>query len=692
MDRRQHTLAAMSDPPSSSDASAPDRRTPVPDFGELQGDPVQADRAGGDPDAVSGSLGSDPTLHDAAGAAALARPTVHEGPADHATREEGPETRSDDEELHDRIQARLSRAEQEVKSDALIGSEIAGRFTISAKIGEGGMGAVYKARQRGMDRDVAIKVLLGNVARNEVVVKRFHLEALAVSKLKHPNTIQIFDFGETAEGRLYIAMEFLDGVSLHEVLKRDRVLSVRRALNVAGQMAKSLREAHAKGIVHRDLKPDNIFLCTVGEETDFVKVLDFGVAKLRDDDKERGQDLTKTGTIFGTPKYMSPEQARAGTIDPRSDIYAIGVILFEMLTGRAPFDADSSLGILIKHIQEPVPFFEDVQPDLVFPEEVKDLVYRCLAKKPDDRPQSAEALVRELAKAAEGLDEIYRNVLTRGEAVKIGLELALSPRTRHDTRLNTAAQAGLQTVGPFSDRTLDGVEVTREPPRRWPIVGALVVVLLLGGVAAAAGTYASLERLPAALTGFDGLTEVTVLPIPEATVENISIGVFTEPAGVVVSGLVEGVDDPSAFNIVRPKGAKPVELTFSKEGYKDYRRTFEFSQPSPPVKVTLVPINDVREVVVENTADAPPPRPPRPRPSTSSSAAADPEPKRPSSGLLLAPEPKPRPATSGSSTPKPEAAPPKATTTPPPKPASDSGKLNQLKGVDSKPAGGGLKL
>jgi hypothetical protein len=175
-------------------------------------------------------------------------------------------------ELDAKIRRRIAEADSVDRVDPLIGKEFGGRFTVTAKIGEGGMGAVYRARQKGMDRDVAVKVLLGDLAGNETVVKRFHLEALAVSKLRHPNTIQIFDFGESDDGLLYIAMEFLEGKSLHQVLQEDRVLSARRAIKIAQQMAKSLREAHAKGIVHRDLKPDNIFLCTVGEALRTAKI------------------------------------------------------------------------------------------------------------------------------------------------------------------------------------------------------------------------------------------------------------------------------------------------------------------------------------------------------------------------------------------------------------------------------------
>ncbi|MCA9517092.1 MAG: serine/threonine protein kinase, partial [Myxococcales bacterium] len=169
------------------------------------------------------------------------------------------ETNLEGEDLEERIRRRIAAADEDgrEKIDPVIGREIADRFQIYAKIGAGGMGAVYRAKQRGMDRDVAIKVLLRELAENETVVRRFHIEALAVSKLRHPNTIQIFDFGETPDGLLYIAMEFLEGKPLQKTLREQKQLSVQRGLKVALQIAKSLREAHGKGIIHRDLKPDN---------------------------------------------------------------------------------------------------------------------------------------------------------------------------------------------------------------------------------------------------------------------------------------------------------------------------------------------------------------------------------------------------------------------------------------------------
>jgi len=540
----------------------------------------------------------------------------------------GDEEQDARDDLDAKIRRRIAESETRTKTDPLIGKEFGGRFTVTSKVGEGGMGAVYRARQKGMDRDVAVKVLLGDLAGNETVVKRFHLEALAVSKLRHPNTIQIFDFGETEDGLLYIAMEFLEGKSLHQALQEDRVLSARRALNITQQLAKSLREAHAKGIVHRDLKPDNIFLCTVGEEMDYVKVLDFGVAKLRDGDTP-GKDLTKTGTIFGTPKYMSPEQAKAGVVDARSDLYALGIILYEMLCGRAPFMSDNSLSILIQHIQEPVPRLDDVQPDLVFPDPVSDLTYRLLAKRAEERPQTAEALIRQIATVLEGLDDIYRNVLTRAEAVEIGLEMSTTPRTRHDTIISTGAAAGAPTEGPFQEPTL---AIAPEQVGSRKVVAMAVVAAVALVAAASAAVYASIPPLPAGFLELETFTAVRLGTLPEIDLEMSTVGVTTQPTGIAVDGLDTAVTDPSAFNITRPLGSEPLKLTFSKKGFKSYSYTFHFDEAAPPpVGILLTRTADPRPPVVKVS------RPKKPR----QPAAAAPKATQPVATRPPAPAPPP---------------------------------------------------
>ncbi len=264
----------------------------------------------------------------------------------------------DEGELQARILKRMAASGAHVRKDPFIGQVINDKYEVTAKIGTGGMGVVYKARQRGMDRHVAIKMLLKEYLTNDKAVKRFQREALAVSRLEHPNTIRIYDFGEAEAGTLFIAMEFLSGQPLANALADSIHLPVRRTLRIVAQMCRSLDEAHRKGIIHRDLKPDNVFVGEVDGNPDYVKVLDFGVAKLAEGRDDRGT-LTQHGTIFGTPKYMSPEQCRSQAVDARSDLYAVGVMMYEMLSGRVPFESDNPLAILIMHSQDaPAPMSE----------------------------------------------------------------------------------------------------------------------------------------------------------------------------------------------------------------------------------------------------------------------------------------------------------------------------------------------
>ncbi len=287
------------------------------------------------------------------------------------------------------------------RTDRLLGTVIAGKYKILKKIGEGGMGSVYIANQDPIDRKVAVKVLLSKLAEDEVAVKRFEQEAKAISRMQHPNTVTIYDFGRTAdddEERLYIVMEYLRGQTLTQVLRQDGQLHPRRAARIMRQVCASLGDAHAAGIIHRDLKPDNIFLTEVGGDKDWVKVLDFGVAKLAD--SEGAGTLTQTGMIFGTPKYMSPEQAEGRPIDYRADIYALGVVLYELLVGRPPFLADTPVGLLLKHISEPPPPFKQVRADLDIDPMIEAITMRALDKRPEGRQQ----VVAELAAELEGFE------------------------------------------------------------------------------------------------------------------------------------------------------------------------------------------------------------------------------------------------------------------------------------------------
>ncbi len=286
---------------------------------------------------------------------------------------------------------------KKVRKDRLVGQLLAGKYKIIKKIGEGGMGSVYIATQEPIDRKVAVKVLLGKLAEDEIAVKRFEQEARAISKMQHPNTVTIYDFGHTMEEddeRLYIVMEYLKGRTLTQALRKEKVLQPVRACKIMRQVCASLADAHAAGIIHRDLKPDNIFLTEVGGDADWVKVLDFGVAKLAD--SEGAGTLTQTGMIFGTPKYMSPEQAEGRPIDYRADIYALGVVMYELLVGRPPFVADTPVGLLLKHISEPPASFAKIRPDLSIDPRVEAIVMKALDKRPDGRQQAVSDLAAEL--------------------------------------------------------------------------------------------------------------------------------------------------------------------------------------------------------------------------------------------------------------------------------------------------------
>jgi serine/threonine protein kinase len=514
-------------------------------------------------------------------------------------------------DLEERIKRRLADHDDatsvEARADPLIGRVINQRFEVVSKIGAGGMGAVYRARQRGMQRDVAIKVLLRELTDNETVLRRFHLEALAVSKLRHPNTIQIFDFGETEDGLLYIAMELLEGRPLLRVLADEHQLSVKRALHVLQQAAKSLREAHGKGIVHRDLKPDNIFLQTVGEDADFVKVLDFGVAKVADGDGH-GKTLTKAGSIFGTPKYMSPEQSRGGDIDARSDLYALGVILYELLTGRVPFNAENPLGILIKHIQEVPPPFGLVRPDLVIPEAVERFVLRLLAKQPDARPQTAEALVREAEKLEAELPPLFRSVVTRQAAEAAGIEVATLSVTAHDTALLSGDLQLAQTTFP--------VEPPPTPKRRWVTGAVLAAGLLLAG---GGGLYASLPRLPAPYLEVTRLAGALTAEVPEFDVNSVYVSLVSTPPGAGIFDASNARVGETPHELKRKKGAPSERYTFRKDGFIEYGRTIDFNAHAT-VTFDLDPVETLPSAPSLPT----PPVAPKPAPVAAPPVAAPP--------------------------------------------------------------------
>lgn len=285
-------------------------------------------------------------------------------------------------------------------ADPFIGREIlGGQYRILQKIGTGGMGSVYKAEQPEMNRMVAIKILHPKLAGRKDLTSRFRREARAMSQLTHPNTAKVFMYGELEEdGSLYIVMELLEGKNLNQTVRKEGAMSVERAIPVLVQVCGALQEAHEMGIVHRDLKPENIFLSVQGGLKDFPKVLDFGLAKVTERQMRPGSIiLTQEGMVFGTPEFMSPEQAQGKTLDARSDIYSLATILYEVLTGKLPFNAKTPMEYIQKHVMEPpISLYERV-PGKTFPAGLGEVIQKALEKKPEDRYQSAAEFAQALA-------------------------------------------------------------------------------------------------------------------------------------------------------------------------------------------------------------------------------------------------------------------------------------------------------
>lgn len=286
--------------------------------------------------------------------------------------------------------------ENSADSDELLGATIARRYRIVSLLARGGMSKVFKAEQRALERLVVLKVLTPGYNGNgdPEFARRFALEASSAAKLTHPNTVTIFDFGRCSNHGIYfIAMEYLRGRTLQQVLAEEHVLSEARAVAVAEQVARSLAEAHRMGVAHRDLKPSNVLMLDEADVPNFVKVLDFGLVK---DISGQGENLTGSGLFLGSPKYMSPEQITAGEITPRTDVYMLGVMLYEMLCGQVPFGLRAGFSTLVAHVSEAPPPLGIKNPDVVVCDDLSAIVMRCLAKAPGDRFASMPDLIHAL--------------------------------------------------------------------------------------------------------------------------------------------------------------------------------------------------------------------------------------------------------------------------------------------------------
>lgn len=350
------------------------------------------------------------------------------------------------------------------------GTLIDGRYRIEGPpIGAGGMGTVYRALQEVIGRRVAVKVLREDIAASPGAVSRFHREARAASQLTHPNVVTVHDFGQLPDGAMYLVLEFIDGLSLHQVQRSIGRLPVDRVGRIMGQVLDALEEAHSQGIVHRDLKPENVLLSHHAGNVDFVKVVDFGLARVSDE-----VTLTEPGELFGTPLYLSPEQARGLRADHRADLYAVGVMIFEMLVGRPPFEASSSVALLMKHMRTAAPRFTDVWPEARFPPALEALVLTALEKDPADRFQRAaemrDALLRAVGDVATGdtgtLRELTRPIGGAAVAAREALDEGLAPTV--DPSGVDSRELGAQVRAASDAMAFEDTPVPDPPP---PVAG-----------------------------------------------------------------------------------------------------------------------------------------------------------------------------------------------------------------------------
>jgi serine/threonine-protein kinase len=378
----------------------------------------------------------------------------------------------------------------------LVGSVIAERYHISKKLGEGGMGAVYLGEHVKMGRKSAIKVMSSSMANDAEAIARFNREAMNASRINHPNVCAIYDFGETADGLVYLAMEFIEGGSLGDLLDREGTLSLKRAADILAQTADALQAAHDLGIVHRDLKPDNIMLARGRDGADLVKVVDFGIAKAMSG--EEGQQVTKTGLVVGTPEYMSPEQLSGDKLDGRSDTYSLALVFFRMVTGTFPFQAESAQEMMIKRLtDDPLPLGA-ARPDIVFPTALEQALRHALGRMPSERYTSAVEFARDVQRAVSGMGAAATAAPTEAATQIMSAPAADATVQLAPTRVGGAAQAPTarpQTAKaptPATPTTPQPVPAPRPPAKKKPPVAAIAAVVV---VLAGAGGFAAMKVL-----------------------------------------------------------------------------------------------------------------------------------------------------------------------------------------------------
>ena len=394
----------------------------------------------------------------------------------------------------------------------LVGAVIADRYNVIKKLGEGGMGTVYLAEHVKMGRKSAIKVMNPGMVSDADAISRFNREASNASRINHPNVAAVYDFGETSDGLIYLAMEFIEGPSLTKVIEENGSLPPARAAEITRQAAEALSVAHDMGIVHRDLKPDNIMLAKGRDGSDIVKVVDFGIAKAAEGEN---QNVTKTGLVVGTPEYMSPEQLAGDKLDGRSDTYSLALVTYAMLTGKLPFPAETIQESMIKRLtDEPKPLAE-MKPDVAWPEAVQTVMTTALQRDAASRYQSASEYGRALHSAVQAMPR------GRGSAATavIGSVAAPKPAPAPADATKAIPATRVNQPTPHTPPKAVPVAASEAPKRRMPMVAvaAAVVLAVAGG-----GWYVVNQNKNATETLSQPLNQATPAGAPAPTAPTLT--------------------------------------------------------------------------------------------------------------------------------------------------------------------------
>lgn len=437
------------------------------------------------------------------------------------------------------------------QADPLIGQVVAGRFHITGVLGEGGMGVVYVGEQQmgTTVRKVAVKTLHQHLSNDVSVQARFNREVGTVAQLEHPNTIKVYDFGKTKDGQLYIAMEFVAGRSLADILLKDGALSADRTVHIMRQICGALDEAHSQGIIHRDLKPDNIILTNRAGETDFVKVLDFGIAaRTESGDAKKEQKLTQQGMVLGTPPYMSPEQFTGKQLDVRSDVYSLGVMAYEMVTGKLPFDAETPWEWATQHMTvQPKPF-ELVAPQAHLPEGLRHAISKALSKDVSRRQDSARQFFAELSGGSR--ITVEANGVPAGAPPAMAYQAtAAMPATSQPGGASGAGYAPTAQqpqVQPFAAGAMGGAPVTG------PAVVSPVVAAVPAPPPRRAGGGGSNKGLILGLGGLGLVLVVAIVIVLVRTSQHDDVAPLTASLGASSAGMAAAVVSSEAAPIEVP--------------------------------------------------------------------------------------------------------------------------------------------